>query len=281
MLDLVDAGRAIYQALDLALCTDEPLLVGRNGSTELETMLGFIPPAQNTILLECAGIWNNFESWMEAAKVATLSADIYAGFWYSLVADKEKQWLKDTTSIKVPLTALESYYVERPLRWTRLLIGQRVAIVSPFANTCVSQYACRKAIWGDEADTVLPPNMTLLPVQTGFAPRIAAGRMEWPAHVTNWSQAVDHVVTEVHSQSPRVVLIGCGGLGMLIATRLKAMGYICIVVGGALQVYFGIKGRRWADTQVAEFWNDAWTIPPEAESPRDPNMIEGGCYWAP
>lgn len=281
MLDLADASKAIYQALDLALCTEEPLLIGRNGSTELETMLEFIPPAHNTILLECAGIWNNFESWMEAAKIATLSADIYAGFWYSLVSECERAWLKDTTSLKVPLTALESYYVERQLRWTRLLASQRVAIISPFAHTCVKQYARREAIWGEEADSILPPNMSLIPIRTGFAPRIAGGRAEWPAHVTNWSQAVDYVVEETHKQKPRIVLIGCGGLGMLIAARLKALGYITIVVGGALQVYFGMKGRRWADTQIADFWNDAWIVPPESESPKNAPMIEGGCYWAP
>jgi hypothetical protein len=88
------------------------------------------------------------------------------------------------------------------------------------------------------------------------------------------------VVSEVVSQGARFALIGCGGLGMPIAKALKERGVIAIVLGGAIQVLFGIKGKRWKTHEViSTFWNDAWVWPSEAETPMNAQSIEGGCYW--
>ena len=48
--------------------------------------------------------------------------------------------------------------------------------------------------------------------------------------------------------------------------------------GGALQLLFGIKGRRW-DREFSSIYNDAWVRPEENEKPRNANSVEGGCYW--
>lgn len=49
-------------------------------------------------------------------------------------------------------------------------------------------------------------------------------------------------------------------------------------IGGALQLLFGIKGRRW-DREFSSIYNDAWVRPEENEKPRNANSVEGGCYW--
>ena len=78
----------------------------------------------------------------------------------------------------------------------------------------------------------------------------------------------------------RFALIGCGGLGMPIAKMLKDRGVISIVMGGAIQILFGIKGKRWANHSViSKFWNDAWVWPLKEETPDMASSIEGGCYW--
>jgi hypothetical protein len=277
--ELEAGAKELYQALDLALVADECLFVGRNGSTELETILAIYPIDANATLLECAGIWNYYEDWVSAAKQATEATDIYAAGWYKLAAEKEADWLKDKSSIKVPLETLEPYYLYEHVRWTKLLEGQRVATISPFAESFVKQYKKRAAIWGGNVDTILPPNMTLLPVVTGFAPRIAASRATWPPGITNWMEAVDYVVDKTVAENPNVVLIGCGAMGMIIGHKLYQRGLIVIVVGGALQVLFGLKGRRWEDHIVHQFWNDAWIWPPEDQTPNNADIIEGGCYF--
>ena len=77
-----------------------------------------------------------------------------------------------------------------------------------------------------------------------------------------------------------MALIGCGGLGMVIAGRLRQKGISSIVLGGAIQVLFGIKGRRWANHSVISgLWNDAWVSPAADEIPGGADSVEGGCYW--
>ena len=96
----------------------------------------------------------------------------------------------------------------------------------------------------------------------------------------NWKEAVDSLILEVLKTNAEVVLIGCGGLGMPLAAELKKRGLVCVVLGGAIQNLFGIKGKRWEQHPViGGFWNDAWVSPSEDEIPAQASLIEGGCYW--
>jgi hypothetical protein len=77
-----------------------------------------------------------------------------------------------------------------------------------------------------------------------------------------------------------ICIIGCGGLGMILGAELKRRGLQCIVLGGATQVLFGIKGKRWETHDViSKFWTDAWVWPSLEETPGGAGDIEGGCYW--
>ena len=106
------------------------------------------------------------------------------------------------------------------------------------------------------------------------------GSCEWPIPVTSWRDAVLWMETQVAAKRPDIVLIGCGGLGMILGARLKAAGIPCVVLGGAIQVLFGIKGKRWEKHSViSEFWNDAWVSPAADEVPTAAHIVEGGCYW--
>lgn len=67
---------------------------------------------------------------------------------------------------------------------------------------------------------------------------------------------------------------------MPLACRLKKKGIIAIVLGGSIQVLFGIKGKRWETHPVISgFWNTTWRNPNPAEVPGGAAEIEGGCYW--
>ena len=67
---------------------------------------------------------------------------------------------------------------------------------------------------------------------------------------------------------------------MPIAKMLKDRGVIAIVMGGAIQILFGIKGKRWeSHSIISTFWNDEWVWPSASETPMAAKGVEGGCYW--
>jgi hypothetical protein len=170
---------------------------------------------------------------------------------------------------------LEPYYVAAASQWTQCLAGKKVAVVSSFTKTIQSQL--KKEVW---SVPLFPADVEFSFVQTGYSPSLALGKGTWPGGVNSWEDAADYVVKNVVYSGAEVALIGCGGLGMVIGGRLKAKGVSAIVLGGAIQVLFGIKGRRWANHDViSSFWTDQWVWPAEDEVPGGAVLVEGGCYW--
>ena len=73
-----------------------------------------------------------------------------------------------------------------------------------------------------------------------------------------------------------VVIAGCGGYGMILSNFLhKQLKKSVIYVGGAIQLYFGIKGDRWTDVEYTE----DWIYPLDSDRPLEPEVCESGCYW--
>jgi len=277
----------ILKVIQAALDSEGGALIGRNGTIELEQMIA-ISPYRLQILESNAGIFpiavhRHFYEWQQQSIEATKSADVLATGWYEPLREAEEAALErwQVRAARISLRAIEPYYVEPEEQWTRLLAGHSVAVVTSFTKTAKEQVKKgSKAIWGSRG--VLPENVDWHWVQTGYPRSIAKGShdVEWPSHIHSWSQAAEYVVGEVMKSGARFALIGCGGLGMPIAKMLKQRGVITIVMGGAIQVLFGIKGRRWANHPViSTFWNDAWVWPSKEEIPGAAATIEGGCYW--
>jgi hypothetical protein len=285
MVDVEEGAKAICSAIELALENDAGSLIGRNGTIELDMMLHeTIDYTRLPILERNAGIYplsqhSIFYRWKEQSIKATKSADILAAGWYAPLKDLEasefEKW--NVTATRIPLRSLEPYYVEPPNQWIKYLSGQRVAVVSSFTKTAQSQVARLDAIWGSTLDW--PANIDWCWIQTGHPRSVAKGTNEWPPHIHSWLQAAEYVVSEVMATGARFALIGCGGLSMPIAKMLKDRGIISIVLGGAIQVLFGIKGQRWQTHVLSRFWNDSWVWPSDDETPGGASTIEGGCYW--
>jgi hypothetical protein len=142
------------------------------------------------------------------------------------------------------------------------------------------QVAKTDELWKGVEGGLLKENVQWSFVKTGYSPILSLGVGGWPPGVLSWQSAVEHIVGEVVKSRATIALIGCGGLGMIIAGELKKKGISALVLGGAIQVLFGIKGRRWANHSVISgFWNDAWVWPAGDEIPRGAVLVEGGCYW--
>lgn len=294
-MSLEKGAEEIFTAIERALKRKEGLLVGRNGTIELETLLFKLyvaKPAEeypSHILQRMelnAGVFPankvSFDRWVFMAVESIRNCDVLVAGWYKPLEAQEKQLLDsiNTNCIRIPLRSLEPYYVPPEKRWTQLLQSQKVAIVNSFVNSCMSQLEKREEIWPVEPQTLLPPNVEWIPIRTGYSPRLAQGRSGWSSDIQSWDVAVMDVVKQVVNSGARIALIGCGGIGLLIASELKKRGVIAIVMGGALQVLFGIKGNRWEkhDT-ISHFWNESWVYPSLDETPNGAWMVEGACYW--
>jgi hypothetical protein len=269
--------------------SDKPFLIGRNGTIELQMLLKYlqnVPFSQSEInQLELnAGIFpsDSFIDFFNLYVLSLKSADAMAEGWYEPLKIIEKDILDicNKNRTKLLLRNLEPYYVKPELRWTQHLAGKRVAVINSFAEICETQTYMSKAIWGEEAETLLPNSTIWIPIQTYYSPRLANGRAEWPRFIKNWSDAVDNIVQRVLQECCDIAIIGCGGIGMIIGHRLKEKGLQCIVMGGATQILFGIRGKRWETHNViSKFFNDAWVVAPEHCKPANYKLIENGCYW--
>ncbi len=290
-----EGAKLLYTCLESALAEKKGCLIGRNGSTELTTLFYYdtyksCTQEMATNLEKYSGIFPAnppaLEDWIRAYKRILKSIDtepIVTG-WFQGLADYEQHLIKGLCpkSKSIPLRCLEPYYVSSEKRWTNLLAGKKVAVVSSFSKSISSQIPNASKIWGPQFESLLPPTTTWIPIQTGFPPFIARGRLEWPHGCDSWEKALDILEKQVLEKNVDVCLIGCGALGMMLGARLKQRGIPCIVMGGAIQVLFGIKGQRWRNHSIiGNFWNDAWIWPAEEETPGAAKKIEGGCYWNP
>jgi hypothetical protein len=288
-MDVDEGSRTLYSSLKSALELKQPFLVGRFGTIEfeiiyyIENMVDNIPLDRRIVLERNAGVFPNsmysVRCWALSAKNAMCSADVLAVGWFSNA--KEEREILDAwnwNKIKIPLRSLEPYYVDEEIRYTQLFKGRRVCVVTSFTESAKSQVL--------KGDSKLWPSIgsmwdgvDLCWVQTGYAPSLALGRAGWE-DCASWEEAVDKVVAEVLETKAEVVLIGCGGLGMIIGSHLKSAGLICIVMGGAIQVMFGIKGGRWERHPViSTFWNSSWVWPSVEETPMGAGNVEQACYW--
>jgi hypothetical protein len=283
----------------LAIKSGKPFFIGRNGTIELQVLFFWLtqrkegksyPKEYVETICRNAGVFpatnESLDAWCKEYCAAIEEMNGLAAGWYKPLENIEAAILKFHTTgseFRCPLRSLEPYYVNPDLQWTRQLAGKRVTVVSSFTESIQKQIEGESfpRIWTHERAGLLnPPGITWSFVRTGYAPALALGRAGWPTGVTCWQDAVAHVVKGVQESDADVAIIGCGGLGVLIGAELKRQEISAIVLGGATQVLFGLKGTRWAThTIISSFWNDAWIWPSESEKPNGAILVEGGCYW--
>ena len=276
------------------LVKGETFFVGRNGTIELETLLFYTknrgageayPKHMLDRLERHAGVWPatlaSVDAWAKEYVNSLYLLDAAAAGWFKPLANDELEMMAKLApqATLMPLRALEPYYVEPPLRWSAALAGKKVAVVTSFAVTAQGQIG--KRLW-DAQESLLPPTTEWSFIRSGYCPSVAgAAPCGWPEGINSWQAAVEYLVDAVRFTGASVALIGCGGIGMLVAARLRRIGVSAIVMGGAVQVLFGIRGRRWQTHPViGDFWTYDWVAPSEEETPDAARSIEGGCYWA-
>jgi len=290
-LESVQFGsQVIRREIESALEESRGSLIGRHGTIELTTFLileqlGSVDSDRRALLELHAGVFPSSEdsvrAWAKEYTNATKESNVFAGAWYKPLAHAEWTYLQQYSpqSRRIPLRSLEPYYSMPDMSWFQALDGQHVAVVSSFAESMGAQVQHLPNIW-PQNPCLIPPRIQWSFVRSYYCPTTANGHCAWPSSIQSWQDAVEMLESQVLATGARIVLIGCGGLAMPLALRLKRQGKICIVLGGAIQLLFGLKGQRWINHPfISQFFNASWKRPSHTEHPRNAHKIEAGCYW--
>jgi hypothetical protein len=172
----------------------------------------------------------------------------------------------------VHLDCLAPYHFANP--WSVRLLGQKVLVVHPFAESIRRQYEEKRRLLFADPDVL--PEFELKTVKA--VQSIAGSEVAF----ATWFDAYRHMCDEMADIDFDICLIGAGAYGLPLASFAKSLGKQAIHMGGVTQILFGIRGRRWeelyADT-TALLFNEHWIRPMESETPVNKDRVEKGCYW--
>jgi hypothetical protein len=177
--------------------------------------------------------------------------------------------------------SLEPFYYmdDEAYRFDKILAGAKIAIISSHKASIESQIR-ENRLGGLFEKPILPlgasSDFTVIkpPVQLGES---SDGR-SWREHFEEFKERVRRELTEKRYD---IVFVSCGGYGMPISdfiyTELKTS---VIYVGGPLQLYFGVRGKRWeTNPKIKGYFREGWIDVKKEDIPVGVHHVEGGCYW--
>ncbi len=290
------ANKTIYELLR----SDKPCMIGRFGSNEIESTvftrnrlyykydlfnyargksdIWWYP--ENTInrMYYNAGFFSpsieQLDKFGEEMMKAMPLLDVL-GSWC-----KEEGYFLDKLSNAtfIDLELLNPLWGSDSKPWTLALEEKKVLVVHPFTETIQTQYTQRELV---HKDPRILPKFSLITIK---AVQSITGQK--PDNYDTWFDALQYMQDEIDKTNYDVCIIGCGAYGFLLAAHCKRMGKKAIHLGGATQLLFGIKGKRWEDpcygfngTSYTSYFTPYWVRPSSKEKPLQSNTIEKGCYW--
>ena len=202
---------------------------------------------------------------------------------YKFTGQGQDYLCKISRGPEVYAVALEPFrFLNRQEHWGQCLNGKNILVISSFCKSMKAQIENKNIskIFGDE--------MWLKDCQFTFVkpPVTLAGNHEnksWQEHFLNFkAQLASHVKSG--DKKPDLVLVSCGGYGMPICNYIYSeLNLSTIYIGGGLQLFFGIIGKRWLkDKDISYFYNkyrSHWIFPSDEEKPANLSQVERGCYW--
>lgn len=201
-------------------------------------------------------------------KSACESCDLHAYWSYQGFIEMEDFLVPEEKTL-IDVGALESFRFDNP--WTEHLKGKKILIINPFKETIDKQLLVRDKIW--ENKNILPDAeyITYKSVQSigGQGPD------------KDWYESYNKMCEDISEIDFDVALLGCGSYGLPLCDYIKnKLNKSAVYIGGGLQLYFGIRGKRWEGSEdITKFYNEYWVRPNTEETPVTSTMVEGGCYW--
>lgn len=276
------------------LLEDSPCMISRLGSTEMETVLTYLNIQSSRKFLSklfeyVRGEEGYFLSYharvrMPLAGVFPNSEEMVARYATQILKDARNidvlgSWLADDSwlqqeyfpnAVKVPLRDLEPFRSKDP--WSSLLKDKSVLVIHPFEESIRKQYERRELLFENKH---MLPNFEL---KTLRAVQSIAGSS---GGFSDWFDAFDFMCEQISAIDFEIAIIGAGGYGLPLASFIKTtLKKKAVHLGGATQIMFGIKGKKWVENpSFSGLFNEHWISPSRSETPESFKSVEGGCYW--
>lgn len=294
------ASEIIYDLLS----SKTPCMIARFGSTELSALVNYlgVNSKKHSVIRYIRGkqpewwwnknIMNQMQQWSGFFPPTPDNMQKFGDIMMNDIKEldllgcwitNEAWFASDLKSVKkVHLRLLEPFWAKDP--WTRYLNGKRVVIVHPFKEDILMQYNNHRSYLFSNPN-ILPKFSSLRVIK---AVQSLGGENNG---FKDWFEALQWMKDEIDKEDYDVCLIGCGAYGFPLAAHVKRRGKQGIHLGGALQLLFGIKGKRWEDPNYGVIeWgipygsyttliNKYWIRPGNVGRPQNAQQVEGGCYW--
>lgn len=278
-----DEGCAIARQ---TLAAEQPCLIARFGSTELACVnyftrwrarravsLPYVPQVRRAIQVN-SGVFPNdpasLDRFCELYLDALSRVDVL-GVWFN----RNEHRIVARSCPQAQLVQLEALNcVIRQHPWSAELAGKRVLVVHPFAKTIALQYAAKRKLLFANPEILPEFDLLTLPAVQSLG-GVACG-------YRSWFDAFDAMREQIAAVDFDVAIIGAGAYGLPLGAAVKDMRRQAVHFGGATQLLFGIRGRRWeveSPDDIAPLFNEHWVRPSAEETPSSADAVEGGCYW--
>ncbi|MBL4595415.1 MAG: hypothetical protein JKX99_02430 [Robiginitomaculum sp.] len=280
-LELVPAEEGNARIKEL-LYSDAPFLAGRVGSTELRNLLyinglKFALKAPPRLEIEAGIFPGNFttaKNFVAELEAGLELVDVLISFGWS-GEGYLKNYLREDVLVTRP-HALEPYLLPGT-GWWHALRGKRVLIVNSFASFLKERLTRETLLklWPQEfehIEKILPRDCIAINTPYGWESKTKS-------KYRSYADVLDDLKNQISNTDYDVALIACGGIGLPLAAWVKSQGKQAIHVGGVLQVWGGIKGKRFMTEKPWDAMDKTyWVNAPDSTRPSSTDY-GAGCYW--
>ena len=287
-------GQAASNFIKDLILNDQPCMISRFGANELQATIRYLDITENKSFIikslkyirgEAGKFW-----WDDSVKFSMekhggffpANEEFLARFGNRMLTDIKNidvlgSWLAGEARLSqffpkaktIPLGDLDPYCHSHP--WSKALEDKIILIIHPFEKSIQRQYAKRDVLFDN------PEVLPRFQLKTLKAVQSISGNS---VPFSNWFQALDSMCFQISNINFDIAIIGAGAYGLPLAAYIKSIGKKAIHLGGATQILFGIKGKRWDERPFyRQLYNENWVRPLSIEVPDKAHIVEGGCYW--
>jgi hypothetical protein len=188
---------------------------------------------------------------------------------YKYISDSQDDIVNTYKKPTISALVFDIFHYIHSNPWTHALANKRILIISSFIESIKNQ---SKNIYPVD----LFPGCTFIYLKPPQTNAMNKSR-DWFIEFNNFCDEIKKVENDFD-----VALCSCGGYGNPVCSYIYSLNKSSIYIGGVLQMYFGIYGKRWLTERkevMSLYLTPDWKRPSDNEKPIQYNTIESGCYW--
>lgn len=277
VLQPTEANSTIARLID----SDTPTLIARFGANELRAVQEYIEKRSiyrdGTVKgMEMAGFFPSEQDFLDRFSQLYMSAmeeiDML-GVWY---LEKEAYCIRKFCpgAYLCELGDLEPYFHASP--WSAKLEHKKVLVAHPFAESIKENYQNKRTLLFEDPN--LLPEFDLQTFRTVHYWQGSGFEVPFK----DWFEAYEFMCEQISKIDFDIAIVGCAAYGLPLGGFIKKeLNKSVVHLGGATQLLFGIKGKRWDERPFFrdQLYNSHWTRAKENETVGNYKMLEGGAYW--